>query len=84
MTKDVLHDQYLAKLEVPTKEKIASIAKIQEEREKEIDSKYHRPDEDGPEHEKEEAAAGAIQVLQMPALAEVLVPLSLIANQFWL
>ena len=62
MTRDILHDQYLAKLEVPTKEKIASITKIQEAREKEIDSKYHRIGEDGLEQEKEEAAAGAIQV----------------------
>ncbi|MCJ1478724.1 hypothetical protein MMC13_007408 [Lambiella insularis] len=55
--------RYIAKLEVPTPEKIASIAGIQEERERQIDGKYHSSQDtstDG-ETEKRDAAAGTIQ-----------------------
>ena len=60
----LLHEQYLTKLEIPTAEKMATIASVQEERERQIDEKYHRAKGGDADEEKnaEENAAGAIQV----------------------
>ncbi|MCJ1415527.1 hypothetical protein MMC32_001859 [Xylographa parallela] len=58
-----LHEQYLAKLEVPTPDQMASIASVQEERERQIDEKYHRAEAGNAEEQRngEEEAAGVIQ-----------------------
>ncbi|MCJ1395112.1 hypothetical protein MMC18_007993 [Xylographa bjoerkii] len=58
-TQLLLHEQYLAKLEVPTSERIASIAGVQHERERQIDEKYHKAEDGDTEEEgnaQEEAA----------------------------
>ena len=66
-TKDQLHRLYLAKLEVPTPEKIASISQLQEEKERAIDERY-RPGndvteaEDNSEKARSDPAAGTTQV----------------------
>jgi hypothetical protein len=54
-------EEYLARLEVPSEEIIRQISSIQEEREQQIDKKYHAflGSADGA---REEEAAGAIQV----------------------
>ncbi|MCJ1402620.1 hypothetical protein MMC11_005840 [Xylographa trunciseda] len=59
----LLHEQYLAKLEVPTSETIATIASVQEERERQIDEKYHGGQQGNAEEERnaKEEAAGVIQ-----------------------
>ena len=65
---EIHHQEYLDKLPVPTLETVKSIAKTQEEKEKEIDRKYAQAREDaaddGDTAEKEERnrAASTIQV----------------------
>lgn len=57
------HQRYLEKLELPTSEQIAAIAKVQEEREEEILKRYSIVEDDGGVGAKREhEAAKTIQV----------------------
>jgi len=55
---ELRHDEYIDKLEVPTLEQISGIAQIQEEKEREVQQKYHGSPE---RSQQEEQAAEKIQ-----------------------